>query len=80
MDLVNTSVPPTPPVDSLTITLSFIIPTVQEISYTLVFLPMLEFICAQSPNAMKGRFNDLNVVFYDGFYAFFCEHLDVNPF
>ena len=43
-----------PPVDSLTITLSFIIPTVQGISYILVFLSMLEFICAQSPNAMKG--------------------------
>ena len=47
----------TPPVHSLVINLSFVIPVIPVIhglSYILVFMSVLEFICAQSPNAMKG--------------------------
>ena len=44
----------TPPVHSLVINLSFVIPVIHGLSYILVFMSVLEFICAQSPNAMKG--------------------------
>ena len=42
------------PINSLIINLSFIVPLIQGLSFVLVFLTMIEFICAQSPNAMKG--------------------------
>ena len=44
----------TPPVDSLVVNFSFVIPVIHGLSYILVFMSVLEFICAQSPNAMKG--------------------------
>ena len=44
----------TPPVSSLIVNLSFIVPLIRGVSFVLVFLSMIEFICAQSPNAMKG--------------------------
>ena len=43
-----------PPVDSYIINMSVIILVLQGISYLLIFMTMLEFICAQSPNSMKG--------------------------
>ena len=44
----------TPLVNSLVINFSFVIPVIHGLSYILVFMSVLEFICAQSPNAMKG--------------------------
>ncbi len=43
-----------PPVNNIIINLSVIIIILQGIAYLLVFMTMLEFICAQSPNSMKG--------------------------
>ena len=43
-----------PPVNDATIYLSFLPLCLSGISYLLVFMTALEFICAQSPNALKG--------------------------
>ena len=43
-----------PPVNDATIYLSFLPLFLSGISYLLVFMTALEFICAQSPNALKG--------------------------
>ena len=43
-----------PPVNNATIYLLFIPLCLSGISYLLVFMTALEFICAQSPNALKG--------------------------
>ena len=65
------------PINSLILNFSFIVPLIQGLSFVLVFLTMIEFICAQSPNAMKGIL--IGVWYFMLLFKFFLvNNLDIN--
>ena len=63
---------------TLTVDLSFVIPLIHGIAYVLVFLSVQEFICAQSPSAMKGIM--IGVWYFMTSIKYFAvNNLDVHP-
>ena len=67
------------PVNDSTVYLSLIPFIINGLSYLLVFVTMVEFICAQSPNAMKGLLVGVWYSMLSIKYSL-VENLDIHPF